>query len=251
MKLGVSNGTVSNIIAGKWNNIGDNMWRKIQAVLKLDMNWKTAETTNFKLLQELLSKCQETQLTVAVSYDAGVGKSEAYKVYERQNSNVILVECKNYWQTKSYIKTLLNACGIKAEGNKEELIGLFIDHVMGLENPLIIIDQMDKLKEGAFDLFMDLYNDLFRCCGFVVSGVPALEKRILRGAKIDKIGYKEVLSRLGGTFLKLQPTSLSNVIAICKANGIEEEEEAENIFHLSGGDLRVVRQKVNKYFLMK
>ncbi|SDE73330.1 AAA family ATPase [Riemerella columbipharyngis] len=250
VKLGISNGTVSNMIAGKWNNIADSMWRKVQASLRIDTNWNTAETSNFKLLTELLSKAQETQLTAAISYDAGIGKSEAYKQYERKNDNVIYVECKNYWQTKSYIKALLNACGVKAEGTKEEMINTFVDYVMGLESPLIIIDQMDKLKEGAFDLFMDLYNDLFRCCGFIISGVPALEKRIIRGAKIDKIGYKEVLSRLGGTFIKLNPTSLADVIAICEANGLHNTEEAEMIYQLSNGDLRVVRQKINKYFLL-
>ncbi|WP_377084710.1 AAA family ATPase [Riemerella anatipestifer] len=250
VRLGISNGTVSNMIAGKWQNIADSMWRKVQATLKIDLNWNTAETSNFRLLTELLKKAQETQLTAAISYDAGIGKSEAYKAYERNNDNVIYVECKNYWQTKSYIKALLNACGIKAEGTKEEMIEAFISHVMTLENPLIIIDQMDKLKEGAFDLFMDLYNDLFRCCGFIISGVPALEKRIIRGAKIDKIGYKEVLSRLGGTFIKLNPTSLEDVITVCEANGLNDREEAEMIYHLSNGDLRIVKQKVKKYLLL-
>lgn len=250
VKLGISNGTVSNMIAGKWKNIADSMWRKVQATLKIDINWKIAETTNYRLIMELLTKAQQNQLTAAISYDAGIGKSEAYIQYERQNDNVIYVECKNYWQTKSYIKALLNACGIKAEGTKEEMIEAFISYVMTLENPIIIIDQMDKLKEGAFDLFMDLYNDLFRFCGFIISGVPALEKRIIRGAKIDKIGYKEVLSRLGGTFIKLNPTSLEDVIAICKANGIDDEEEAQNIYEVANGDLRVVRQKINKYFLL-
>lgn len=76
------------------------------------------------------------------------------------------------------------------------MIETFVEYVMGLNKPLIIIDQMDKLKGKAFDLFMDLYNDLYRCCGFLISGVPALKKRIKRGAKIDKIGYREVLSRI-------------------------------------------------------
>ena len=71
---------------------------------------------------------------------------------------------------------------------------------MGLEDPIIIIDQMDKLKKGAFDLFMDIWNDLFRCSAFVVSGVPALKRRILRGAKMIKSGYRKLHSRLQNHF---------------------------------------------------
>lgn len=251
IKLGISNGTVSNMINGKWGNISDAMWRKVQGVLKLDTDWNIAPTNNYNLLMELLKNLQKNSLTAAVSYNAGVGKSQTYIQYERYNDNVIYVECKNYWQTKSYIKALLNACGLKAEGTKEEMIEAFIEYVMGLDRPLIIIDQMDKLKEGAFDLFMDLYNDLFRCCGFLISGVPALEKRITRGAKIDKIGYREVLSRINSNFLKLTPIDLNDVREVCVMNGLEDEDEISRIFELCNGDMRFVRKEVNKYFLLK
>lgn len=251
VKLGVSNATVSNMISGKWTNISEAMWRKVQGVLKLDMDWQIAKTNNYQLLTELLKSMQEQSLTAAVSYNAGVGKSQTYIEYERYNDNVIYVECKNYWQTKSYIKALLNACGIKAEGTKEEMIETFVEYVMGLDKPLIIIDQMDKLKEGAFDLFMDLYNDLFRCCGFLISGVPALEKRIKRGAKIDKIGYREVLSRINNSFIKLTPIDLNDVREVCIMNGLDDEDEISRINDLCNGDLRFVRKEINKYFLLK
>lgn len=251
VRLGVSNATVSNMVAGKWTNISEAMWRKVQGVLKLDTDWCIAKTNNYKLLMELLKSMQEQSLTAAVSYNAGVGKSQTYIEYERYNDNVIYVECKNYWQTKSYIKALLNACGIKAEGTKEEMIETFIEYVMGLDKPLIIIDQMDKLKEGAFDLFMDLYNDLFRCCGFLISGVPALEKRIKRGAKIDKIGYREVLSRINNSFIKLTPIDLNDVREVCVMNGLDDEDEITRINDLCNGDLRFVRKEINKYFLLK
>lgn len=251
IKLGVSNATVSNMINGKWNNISEAMWRKVQGVLKLDTDWQIAPTNNYNLLMELLGSLQDRSLTAAVSYDAGVGKSQTYIQYQRYNDNVIYVECKNYWQTKSYIKALLNACGLKAEGTKEEMIEAFMEHIMKLDKPLIIIDQMDKLKEGAFDLFMDLYNDLFRCCGFLISGVPALEKRITRGAKIDKIGYREVLSRINHTFLKLTPIDLNDVREVCVMNGLDDEDEISRIYELCNGDLRFVRKEINKYFLLK
>ncbi|HAT3998588.1 TPA: ATP-binding protein [Elizabethkingia anophelis] len=250
IRLGISHAYVSNMIGGKWNGIADSMWRRVQAILKIDLNWKTAEITNFVQLTQLLESCQYQQLTIAVSDNAGIGKTETYTHYERNNENVIHVECKNYWQTKSYIKALLNACGVKAEGTKEEMIEVFIEHVMGLENPIIIIDQMDKLKEGAFDLFMDLYNDLFRCCGFLISGVPALEKRIIRGAKIDKIGYREVQSRIHGNFIKLKPISRNDVALICEVNNLYDNDEIERIFAICKGDLRIVRKEINKFFLL-
>lgn len=249
-RLGISNATVSKMISGQWGNISDAMWRRVQAILKIDINWNTGDTTNYTSLIELLQAAQERHLTIGISFNAGVGKSHAYVDYERYNRNVIHIECANFWRTRSYVQNLLKACGIVPEGTVEEMIERFIDHIMGLENPIVIIDQMDKLKEGPFDLFMDMYNYLFRCCAFVVSGVPALKKRILRGAKNDKIGYREVLSRLHGNFLQLSIPDLDDVRAVCVANGLTDEDEIARISNLSEGDLRVVRKEVSKYFLL-
>jgi DNA transposition AAA+ family ATPase len=251
-RLGISNATVSNMIAGKWDNISDAMWRRVQAVLRIDFDWNVAEITNYVNLLQLLTNAQREKLTVGISYNAGAGKSQSYTDYEKYNKNVIYVECKNIWKTKSYAKNLLNAAGLEAEGTLEQMMDTFINHVMGLENPLIIIDQMDKLKEGAFDLFMDMYNDLYRCCAFVVSGVPALEKRILRGVKNDKIGYREVHSRLHKNLINdLSPLDLDDVHAVCVANGLTDEDEITRIFNISEGDLRVVKKEVKKYFILQ
>ena len=58
------------------------MWRKVENTLRIDIEWNTAETANFVALTELL-KPPSDQLTVGISYDAGVGKSHSYKEYER------------------------------------------------------------------------------------------------------------------------------------------------------------------------
>lgn len=250
-RLGISNATVSKMISGQWDSISDAMWRKVQAILKLDINWNTGNTSNYLNLMELLRAAQQRHLTVGISFNAGVGKSHAYTDYEKYNRNVIHIECANFWRTKSYISHLLKACGIVPEGTVEEMIERFIDHMMGLESPIVIIDQMDKLKEGPFDLFMDMYNYLFRCCSFVLSGVPAFRKRVLRGAKNDKIGYREVLSRLNNNFLELDIPDHEDVAIICRANGLHDEDEIARIYNLSEGDLRVVRKEVSKYFLLQ
>lgn len=250
-KIGISNATVSNMIGGKWDSISDNMWRKVQTILKIDLEWITAETSNFRLLHELLHTAKKDSLSVGISYDAGVGKSHAYTEFEKYNTNVIYVECKNYWKTKSYVKALLNSVGLDEIGTVEYMIGKFVDHIMGLENPIIIIDQMDKLKDGAFDLFMDMYNDLYRCCSFIVSGVPALKKRMLRGVKNDKIGYREAFSRLNKVFIELEPIRYEDVSVICKANGLIDDDQISIIYNICEGDLRIVRKEVKKYIILK
>lgn len=250
-QAGVSSATISQIINGNWELIAAEMWRKIQVNLRLDAQWQIAETTNLRLITQLLEAAQVRHLAFGISFEAGAGKSAAYRRYARKYNNVIYIECKNYWSKKSYVQNLVTASGLSPEGTTEELIEQFIDQVKSQASPLIIIDQFDKLKDASMDLFMDFYNELESHCGFVLSGVPALEKRIKRGVQRDKIGYRELFSRIGRKFIKLDELKLEDVRAVCNANGLFDEDEIKMIKSSCEGDLRRVRKEVERYNLLK
>lgn len=249
-RVGISPATLSQMINGNWDLIKDDMWRKVEANLGLDLQWQTAETRNMRHINNLLTTAQSMGIALGISYEAGVGKSHAYKAYARKYRNVIYVECKNYWSKRSYIKNLLSQSGLSDSGKTEELIETFFDYMKGLEKPLIIIDQADKLKDPSLDLFMDFYNELDGKCGFLLSGVPALKKRIEKGVQRDKIGYRELYSRIGRKFIPLEPVHISDVRAICIANGIEDEDFIKDAFALCSGDLRRVKREVEKHHLL-
>lgn len=246
----VSNVTISQMINGNWSKISPEMWRRVQVKLRIDPNWRTAETNNFKILTHLQRFAQSNSNSIGISHDAGAGKSHAYKFYSRNNDNVIYVECKNIWSKKSYIKALLSAAGMSQSGTTEEMFESLIAHIRGMEKPLVIIDQIDKLKDSQMDLFMDMYNDLDGHCGFVISGVPALKKRILRGVQRDKIGYRELWSRIGRKFIHLEKISIKDVASVCEQNGILDMQFIEEAYANCDGDLRRVRRDIEKYNLM-
>lgn len=250
-KAGVSTATISQMINQNWDLIRDEMWQKVKINLHINWEWQTAETANLKAINQLLTSAQKRSMSIAVSHDAGAGKSHTYRLYEKTYENVIHVECKNYWTRKSYAKQLCRAAGIDDQGKVEELIERFIVAIKSMHKPLVIFDQIDKLKDSQLDLFMDFYNELDGHCGFILSGVPALEKRVRRGCQLNKIGYRELYSRIGRRFIKLKQTSENDVAAICKANGIEDEHFINETFNTCEGDLRRVRRSIDQYFLLK
>jgi len=250
-RTGVSTATLSHMVNGKWSLIRPEMWRKVQISLKIDFNWKTANTTNLRGMFELLENAQSRSFSLAISYNAGTGKSHAYRSFERSHPNVIHVECKKYWSKKSYVKNLLVNAGIDTSGTTEEMIERFLAHLRSLEKPLLIIDQADKLKDPSLDLFMDFYNDLDGYCGFILSGVPALDRKLRRGNQRDKSGYAEYWSRIGRKTIPLNPIQLADVERICKANGLDDRTEIQTIFNTCEGDLRRVKKSVNQYFMLQ
>lgn len=250
IKAGVSAATINHMINGDWTLIKDEMFRKVQVALKIDMDWVHADTENYNNLMTLLDATKNCALSIAISMKEGRSKSHTYKRFERDNENVIYVECKNYWSKKTYVQALLRAAGMQSEGTIGELIENFVDFMRTLKQPTIIIDQADKLKDPQLDLFMDLYNDLEGHCSFVLSGVLALKKRIMLGVQRDKVGYRELYSRVGRKFISLPDPSLGDVQQVCKCNGVEDEDQIVEIFNSSEGDMRRVRREIERSRLL-
>lgn len=247
VKAGVSAATLSHMISGKWDLIKPELWRKVQSALKIDLNWKHVNTRNFLIITQLLNASQIDSVSIGIAFNEGRGKSHAFKQYDRMNENVIYVECMNHWSKKNFVRELLIACGIETDGTVHFLIERFIDHLRSLEKPIVIIDQADKLKDPSLDLFMDFYNQSEGNCAFVLSGVKSLEKRILRGVRNDKQGYRELYSRIGRKFITLQDTSFDDVKKICTANGVDDEEVIIEQFNLCDGDLRKISSNIKAY----
>jgi DNA transposition AAA+ family ATPase len=249
IKAGVSSATISQMINNNWDLIKVERWRSVQTALKIELNWIHAATSNYQLIHQLLTAAQDRSLSVAISFREGHSKSHSFKAYERMNENVIYVECQNYWTKKTFVQALLRAAGLKSDGTVGELIQTFIEHLQTLHKPIVIIDQADKLKDPQLDLFMDLYNALPGHCAFMLSGVPAFEKRILKGVQRDKIGYREMFSRIGRKFIALNKTSLQDVQAVCAANGCDDADFQIQVFNECDGDMRRVRRMVDQWFL--
>lgn len=251
IKSGVSAATINHIINKKWELIKSDIWYKVQSALKIELNWIHAETSNYKNFMQLLAGAQANSLSIAISMKEGRSKSHSYKRYERQHENVFLVECKNYWTKKTFVQALLASAGLSAEGTVGEMIEYLIDNIRQKHLPILIIDQFDKLKDPQKDLYMDFYNELEGHCAFVLSGVPAFKKNILKGVQRDKIGYREMYSRFGRTFIAFPELSLDDVSAVCNANGVSNEDMIVEIFNSCDGDMRRVRRLIERAKLSK
>jgi DNA transposition AAA+ family ATPase len=247
-RAGVSSATISQMINGNWNLIKAEMWQKVLVKLKIELSWHTANTSNFDYIRKHLVQAKNQSLSFGIADRAGAGKSECYKSFAKTQPNVIHLECATFWSKKSFARSLNTACGLNDFGTTEQLIEQFIDHLSGLKQPFVILDQLDKLTDGSLDLFIDFFNNLPNC-GFLLSGTPALEKRFKRGVNNDRSGYHECWSRIGRKWLKLKTASLNDIKAICLANGVIDQDTIEAIYDNCEDDMRRVKKDIQKQFL--
>lgn len=244
---GVSSATISQMLNNNWELIKDEMWRNVASQIGYkDERWEAVETANFKRMQALLADVKDNSLVMAITGDAGTGKTFAAKHFAENKKQTYLLCCNEYWNRKLFLAELLTAMGRDYNGyTVGEMMHEAVRALKTQENPLIILDEADKLSDQVLYFFITLYNQLDGECGIVMTATNHLEKRLKRGIKLNKKGYTEIWSRLGRKCIELKGVSAADITAICDANGIAEARKVDAIIEDSESDLRRVKRKIH------
>ena len=244
---GVSSATVSQILNENWDLITDAMWRNVATQIGYKENrWEAVETNNYRQMMMLLADVKENSLVMAITGEAGSGKTFAATQYTAKNKGSYMLCCNEYWNRKVFLTELLTSLGRDYTGYT--VSEMMIEAVRALKTqdaPLLILDEADKLSDQVFYFFITLYNQLEDECGIVLLATDHLEKRIKRGIKLNKKGYNEIWSRLGRKCVQLKGVNAADIAAICEANGIVESREVDIVVADSESDLRRVKRKVH------
>ena len=251
--VGVSPATVTQIVTGKWELINEKMWRSIAAQIGVKQTrWNIVETRNYRALSDIFSDAQENALVLAVCGEAGTGKSLTAAHYGAENPNVYVLACSEYWNRKTFLRELLRVMGKNPAG---DTVGDMVDDVVmelkRRENPLIILDEADKLSDQVMFFFITFYNKLEDYCGIVLMATDYLEKKVRRGLRLNKKGYKEIYSRIGRRFVAMPGLSETDISDVCRANGVEGLREIETVKKDCEGDLRRVKRKCHAFNRMR
>ena len=245
--IGVSPATVSHMIGGEWDQIKPEMWRRVAAAIGFSKkDWKIVETRDYKLMMKVLADAQDNALVMAITGEAGTGKSVMLRNYAENNSDVFLLSCNEYWNRKDFLQELLATMGRTAAGEKvSDMMREVVRILKSADCPMIIADEMDKLSDQVLYFFITLYNQLEDHCSIVMVATDHLAKRIHRGVRNNKKGYKELYSRMGRRFIELQGIGAADIAAVCKANGVDDPDLISKVVKDSEGDMRRVKRQVH------
>jgi DNA transposition AAA+ family ATPase len=247
MLAGISNAYISNMLNGKWDMMSDDAWRNIQKQVspRAGLEWVTVETKASKMLNHLFADSLEHALTFGIIAEAGTGKTHTCSEWETKE-NVYIVSCAEFFNRKTFLAELLKKMGRDSGGyTVYEMMAHVINHIRKVDSPLIVLDEADKLTDQVFYFFITLYNQLETKCGIILLATDFLEKRVHRGLRLNKKGYKEIFSRLGRKFIEIPKPTLADQKALIIANGVIDPLEISRIINDAEGDLRRVKKLVH------
>ena len=243
----VSPATVSQMLNGKWELIRDDMWRNVAAQIGWkEEKWNAVATRDFTTLTRILGDVKDNALVMAVTGDAGSGKTFALKQYTESNKQVYMLCCNEYWNRKAFLNELLQAMGRDASGlTVNDMMLEAVRYLKMQESPLLILDEADKLSDKVLYFFISLYNALEGECGMLMVATSHLELRIRKGVKANRKGYNEIWSRIGRKCVTLKGVSAADITAVCEANGVTDRRDIDLVINDSESDLRRVRRKIH------
>ena len=251
---GTSAGTVSNILNGKWENISEDMWRKVSDQVKSvgdkDGGWQIVETQAFHDITLTLRDAQDYKNVTWVVGEAGSGKTTTARIFGEENKEVFYILCSEDLHKGDFVREIATKMGIRTDGyTVRELWMTIQDELIQMDAPLLVFDEADKLIESVFQYFISLYNKIEDKCGVVFLSTDYIKTRISRGLRCKKRGYKEFYSRIGRKYFELEDTTPQDVFAICSANGLTDRKDIEEVITEADGcefDLRRVKKSIHR-----
>ena len=244
---GVSAATISQMLNGNWELIKNEMWRNVSAQIGYsDENWAAVETKNFADLTYMYADAKENSLVLAITGDAGSGKTFTARHFSNTNKRVYLLCCNEFWNRKLFLAELLTVMGRDYSGyTVGEMMGEVVSELKKQDAPLLILDEADKLSDQVLYFFITIYNQLEDECGIVLQATNHLEKRLKRGIKLNKKGYNEIWSRVGRRCIELDGVTADDIASICQANGVDGVKAIDKIIDDSESDLRRVKRRIH------
>ena len=241
----VSSATISQVLNDKWELIADRMWIRIGKQIGFDTDgWKVVPTQNYKIIRGILADAKGLSRVHAITGGAGWGKDAAIKDFAAEYDNVYPLNCAEYFNKKYFMMELLKSMGKSMDGTVPMMVERAVRHINDTPRPLVILNEVDKLKDEAFYFIITFYNLCEDKCGIVALATDQLEKRISRGLFLNKKGYQEIFSRFGRRFIELKKPSKTDVTAICTANGVTDPVTITEIFNSCEGDLRRAKKLI-------
>jgi len=205
-------------------------------------------TDNFIACMNAFGDARDSGMPNAIDGSTGSGKSYVAEIYLQQHpKNTYIVRCDGDLTAKSFFMEMAHSLGMSFDGPVYTIRKNVIQKLRNEENPLLIIDEAENLKDRAWDSLKRIMDDLRGYCGMTFIGANEFQKQLEKKASKLKGCFPQVLRRLReGEFVKLFALSQDDVADVAKKYGITKVAHIKALFDTckNMGELTAMLERV-------
>jgi DNA transposition AAA+ family ATPase len=260
---GINPSYLSHMLNGKWNEVPagnklvslDNKYfaaiAKACGYAPTAQAWGHLETINYQYMVQTFTECRGHRMPVCIDGGTGAGKTYTAERYKQLcPQETYLVRCSGDLTSKSFMVELAESLNLRVTGATSEIRKACVNRLKRDSQPLLIIDEGENLKDGAWDSIKTMMDALKGHCGMVVIGANEFEHTLR--AKSDRMrrSFPQIYRRIKeGGIKKLVPMEMVDVTDICNTVGIADRKVQQllfdhyrNIGELSGAIQSLLRE---------
>lgn len=249
---GISGGSLSSFLAGKYHGRVENVAKKIMAVLGIEETRKEAvltvkepemvETNIMKQMQFGLQYANDRNDVIVMYGSPGIGKTVTLNRWVSDHpSSIFFTASPNIVNKRDVMEEILEAINKKAEGRCSRMEKNIIS-LLKNTNRAIIIDEAHFLRLEALETLRRIYDATK--CPLILVGNPAILEMI---TERNKSITGQFFSRAVRIALDIK-VDLEDVKAIVLQNGVELDEDCLNELYKVANSIGAFRIMV-KLFL--
>lgn len=243
----IKNGDIDGVLSdANWISIA----RKLDVQFGNNVELVTAATPVYLFITGQLNACQQFSLSGILCDIADIGKTYAAKCYVKEHRNAWYIDCSQNKTKQKLVRAIAKEAGLNHTGRYAEVYEDLMFYLRSVPTPLIILDEAGDLDYPAFLELKAMWNATERACGWYMMGADGLKAKIERNLAHRKVGYTEILSRMGNRFQKVTPDGTDKedfikqqVALIGKANGVAD---VQKLYAKTGGSLRRIYIEIQK-----
>lgn len=259
---GISASYISAMVNGKWNEmaaagklikIEDKYFKAVAKVIGMHLNgnvWAHFDTDNYMTIINACDTARATKLPVAIDGESGQGKTYSIHEYKRMNpGNTYVVTSAGDLTSKGFMMELAEAVGVKPAGDRTAIRKEIERKLRNDNNALLIIDEAENLKAGAWDSIKSIMDSLKGYVGIVMVGANDFQQQLYKKASRGTRNFPQIYRRLKeGGFYRLIALNMQDVKMVCQSLGVpadaipEFQRYASNMGELAGSVIRVTQK---------
>lgn len=206
--------TVANAATGKTVEIADKYYLKLAEYVGVSVKkeyWKTVITPQMQRILVSLQVAKENGETNLIIGETGCGKSYVCDLFRRKNpSDTYIITVSQTDNIGDIIEKIISALKISISaktksGKISEICRYLADRRDDGQEPQLIFDESEYMKQPALCAMKSLYDNLHKVCSIVLVGTDQLLTHLEQMKRKNKDGIPQFCRRVKFGIRRLEP----------------------------------------------